>query len=145
MIDTIKDQLKKAMIAKDKNRVDSLRNILSKLKTEEINKKRPLSDEESLNVLQSMAKQLKESIKQFADGNRHDLVAKEEAELNILIKFLPEPIAIDELKKIINDVIDKTGAVEMKDMGKVMGAVIKMTNGRADGQVISNIVREKLS
>ena len=145
MIDTIKDQLKKAMIAKDKNRVDSLRNILSKLKTEEINKKRPLSDEESLNVLHSIAKQLKESIKQFADGNRHDLVAKEEAELNILIKFLPEPIAIDELKKIINDVIDKAGAVEMKDMGKVMGTVIKMTNGRADGQVISNIVREKLS
>ena len=145
MIDTIKDQLKKAMIAKDKNRVDSLRNILSKLKTEEINKKRPLSDEESLNVLQSMAKQLKESIKQFANGNRHDLVAKEETELNILIKFLPEPIAIDELKKIIDDVIDKTGAVVIKDMGKVMGAVIKMTNGRADGQIISKIVREKLS
>ena len=145
MIDTIKYQLKKAMIAKNKNRVDSLRNILSKLKTKEIDKKRPLSDNESLKVLQTMAKQLKESIKQFSDGNRHDLVKKEEAELNILMDFLPEPINTEKLKLIIDNVIDDIEASGMKDMGKVMGAVIKMTNGRADGQIISDIVREKLS
>ena len=144
MIDTIKNELKTAMIAKDKSRVDTLRNILSKLKLEEINKKKSLTDDESLKVLQAMEKQIIDSIEQFTEGKREDLVTNEKAELKILTEFLPEPISIDEVKKIIDEVIEKTGASDVKDMGKVMGAVISLTNGRADGKIISKIVRERL-
>ena len=144
MIDKIKNELKTAMIAKNKNRVDTLRNILSNLKIGEINKKQPLTDNESLRVLQTMAKQIKDSIKQFKEGHREDLIAKEKAELEILIEFLPESMSVDEIKKIIDKVIEKIGASTIKDMGKVMGAVISMTNGRADNKIISKMVKERL-
>ena len=145
MIDNIKTQLKDAMISKDKNRIIALRNFLAKLKAKEIEKKESLSKSESLKVLQSMAKQLKDSIDQYTNGDREDLANKERCELEVLSEFLPEPLSKEEMNKIINEVIKDCGASSMKDMGQVIGIAISKMKGRGDGSIISQLVREKLS
>ena len=145
MLNMIKIKLKDAMKLKDKDRINTLRNILAKLKLKEIEKNDALTDPESIKVLQSMSKQLNESIRQYKDGGRIDLANNETKELEILNEFLPEPMSENEIIKIIVDTIDECQAESMKDMGKVMGIVIKKTDGKADGSVISKIVKEKLS
>ena len=145
MIDNIKTQLKDAMISKDKNRIIALRNFLAKLKAKEIEKKESLSKSESLKVLQSMAKQLKDSIDQYTNGGREDLANKERDELEILSEFLPESLSKEEMHKIIDEVIKDCGAVIMEDKGKVIGIAISKMNGRGDGSIISQLVREKLA
>ena len=145
MLNMIKIKLKDAMKLKDKDRINTLRNILAKLKLKEIEKNDALTDPESIKVLQSMSKQLNESIKQYKDGGRIDLANNEAKELEILKEFLPEPMSKNEIIKIIVDTIDECQAESLKDMGKVMGIVIKKTDGKADGSVISKIVKEKLS
>ena len=145
MIDSIKAQLKDAMISKDKNRLIALRNFLAKLRAKEIEKKDPLSKPESLKVLQSMAKQLKDSIDQYTSGGREDLANKEKNELQILNEFLPTPLSEQELEKIIDRVIKESKASSMKDMGRVMGMAISKMDGRGDGSIISKLVKEKLS
>ena len=145
MIDNIKAQLKDAMISKDKIRVTALRNFIAKLKAKEIDKKESLSDTESLKVLQSMAKQLKDSINQYTKGNRTDLADIEQDELNILNEFLPSPLSEEEMSAIIDDAVKASGASSIKDMGKVMGIAISKMAGRGDGAIVSKIVKEKLS
>ena len=145
MIDNIKVHLKDAMVNKDKNRITALRNIIAKLKAKEIEKKENLSETESLKVLQSMGKQLKESISQFTKGNRKDLADKEQEELDILNEFLPAPLSESEMSIIIDEVINSTNATSMSDMGKVMGMSIAKMEGRGDGAIISKIVKHKLS
>jgi len=145
MLNMIKIKLKDAMILKDKDRVNTLRNILAKLKLKEIEKKENLTDPESIKVLQSMAKQINESIKQYKDGGRNDLADNESKELEILNEFLPEPMNREEVIKIIMNAIEESNAKSMKDMGKVMGIAINKTAGKADGSFISKIVKEKLS
>ena len=145
MLNMIKIKLKDAMKSKDKDRINTLRNILAKLKLKEIEKNDALTDPESIKVLQSMSKQLNESIKQYKDGGRIDLANNEAKELEILKEFLPEPMSENEIIKIIVDTIDECQAESLKDMGKVMGIAIKKTDGKADGSVISKIVKEKLS
>ena len=145
MIDNIKVHLKDAMVNKDKNRITALRNIIAKLKAKEIDKKENLSETESLKVLQSMGKQLKESISQFTKGNRKDLADKEQIELDILNEFLPAPLSEAEMSIIIDEVINSTNATSMSDMGKVMGMSIAKMEGRGDGTLISKIVKNKLS
>lgn len=145
MIDNIKTQLKDAMISRDKNRIIALRNFLAKLKAKEIEKKESLSKSESLKVLQSMAKQLKDSIDQYNKGGREDLANKERDELEILSEFLPEPLSKEEMSKIIEEVINDCGASSMKDMGQVIGVAISKMKGKGDGSIVSQLVREKLS
>ena len=145
MIDSIKSKLRDAMISKDKNRIIALRNFLSKLKAKEIEKKEALSKPESLKVLQSIAKQLKDSISQYTDGGREDLANKEKEELKILNEFLPTPLSKDEMEKIIDQVINDSNACSMKDMGNVIGMAISRMDGRGDGSTISKLVKEKLS
>ena len=145
MIDTIKLHLKNAMIAKDKERLSAIRNILAKLKAKEIENNKALNKEESLQVLQSMAKQLKDSIEQYINGNRNDLADKENKELDIVKEFLPTPLSQDEIEKIIDETIKECNATSMKDMGKVMGMIISKSKGRGDGSLISQMVKEKLS
>jgi hypothetical protein len=145
MIDNIKAQLKDAMISKDKIRVSALRNFIAKLKAKEIDKKESLTDIESLKVLQSMAKQLKDSIDQYTKGDRADLADIEQDELNILNEFLPSPLSKEEMSIIIDDAIKASNASSIKDMGKVMGIAISKMAGRGDGEIVSKIVREKLS
>tara|TARA_X000001036_G_C20081475_1_gene563336 strand:- start:104 stop:541 length:438 start_codon:yes stop_codon:yes gene_type:complete len=145
MLNTIKKQLKEAMILKNKDRISALRNVLSKLRLKEIEKKETLNDLESIKVLQSMSKQLNDSIQQYTDGNRKDLADIEMKELQIISEFLPEPISEEEIMKIVIETIEECKAETMKDMGKVMGIVISKTEGKGDGTLISKIVREKLS
>ena len=145
MIDNIKAQLKDAMFSKDKTRVTALRNFIAKLKAKEIDKKESLSDEESLKVLQSMAKQLKDSIDQYTKGGRTDLADNEKTELNILNEFLPTPLSEEEMSNIIDEAIKASNASSMQDMGKVMGIAISKMDGRGDGAIVSKMVKEKLS
>ena len=145
MIDNIKAQLKDAMFSKDKTRVTALRNFIAKLKAKEIDKKESLSDEESLKVLQSMAKQLKDSIDQYTKGGRTDLADNEKTELNILNEFLPTPLSEEEMSNIIDEAIKTSNASSMQDMGKVMGIAISKMDGRGDGAIVSKMVKEKLS
>jgi len=145
MIDNIKTQLKDAMISRDKNRIIALRNFLAKLKAKEIEKKESLSKSDSLKVLQSMAKQLKDSIDQYTKGGREDLANKESDELEILCEFLPEPLSKEEMSKIIEEVIKDCGASSMKDMGQVIGVAISKMKGKGEGSIVSQLVREKLS
>ena len=145
MLNIIKTKLKDAMILKDKDRVTTLRNILAKLKLKEIEKKDSLTEIESMKVLQTMSKQLNDSIKQYGDAGRRDLADNESKQLEILNEFLPELMGEEEVNKIIIGIINECGATSMKDMGKVMGIAISKTAGKADGALISKIVKEKLS
>ena len=145
MIDSIKAELKDAMISKDKNRIIALRNFLAKLKAKEIEKKDSLSKPEGLKILQSISKQLKDSIDQYTNGGREDLASKEKEELEILNEFLPTPLSEEEMEKIIDDVIKNSNACSIKDMGKVMGMAISKMGGRGDGSMVSKLVKEKLS
>ena len=145
MIDNIKAQLKDAMFSKDKTRITALRNFIAKLKAKEIDKKESLSDVESLKVLQSMAKQLKDSIDQYTKGGRTDLADNEKTELDILNEFLPTPLSKEEMSNIIDEAIKTSNASSMQDMGKVMGIAISKMDGRGDGAIVSKMVKEKLS
>ena len=145
MISIIKKNLKDAMIAREKERVETLRNILAKLRLVEIEKKGHLDESECIKVLQTMSKQLKDSIEQYTKGNRTDLADIESTQLKIVTEFLPEKMSSDELTSIVLGIIKDTNASSMKDMGRVMGLVISKTKGRADGSEISSIVKENLS
>ncbi len=122
------------------------------LSEKELEEKSALSDEEIIDVLASEAKKRKESILAYEQGKREDLANKEKAELEILQKYLPEPLSEEELKKIVKEAVEKTGAKEMKDpslrsgqvMGKIMAEVMPKVKGRADGNAINKIVKELL-
>tara|TARA_Y100001970_G_scaffold247353_1_gene316027 strand:+ start:76 stop:513 length:438 start_codon:yes stop_codon:yes gene_type:complete len=145
MLSNIKEQLKDAMFKKDKERINALRNIIAKVKMKEIQKNKELTNEEIQKVLQSMAKQLKDSINQYSDGGRLDLADNESKELDILSEFLPEDMSQEEINSIIDDVISELNASSIKDLGRVMGLAISKIQGRADGSVISKLVKERLS
>jgi uncharacterized protein YqeY len=104
-----------------------------------------LSEEEEIKLLQKLVKQRKDSALIFREQNRDDLAIPEEAQAEAIVKFLPEQLTIEAIEKIIDDVIVKTGAEGMKDMGKVMGMASKEMSGKADGKTISIIVKQRLN
>lgn len=144
----LKDQLfqdlKVAMKAGDKTRLGVIRLLRAKIGEMEIAKKRDLTDDELLSVLTSAVKQRKESISQYEQGNRQDLVEKEQAELEIIQKYLPEQLSEDKVKSIIADAIAETGAQSMQDLGQVMKIVMGRVKGQADGKMVNQLVRESL-
>ncbi len=150
---SIKEQiftdLKEAMKAKDQDRLRVLRSLKAKLMEKEIAERQggeaELSDEQALQVLTKAAKQRKESIAQFTDGGREDLVANEEMELEIIEAYLPEMMSEDEVRKIVKDKIEAMGASGPQDMGKVMGPIMGQLKGKADGSLVSSIVKEELA
>ncbi len=133
------------MKASDKVATSTLRIVKSSIKNKEIEKGGNLTDEECVSVLFTLAKQRKESIEQFAKGGRDDLVKRENAELDVLKKYLPEQMSEEELEKIIKEAIKETGAASAKEIGKVMKAVMPKVKGRADGKVINQKVAQLLS
>lgn len=141
----INDDLKGAMKAKDALRVDCLRLILSTVKNREIEKRGELDDAEVLKVLGTLAKQRAESIEMYRQGGRSDLVAKEEAELQIVQAYLPKALSEAELAALVAEAIAESGAAGPKDMGKVMKAIGPKVAGRADGKAVSEAVKAKLS
>ena len=145
LIGRIEDEVKSAMLARDTQRRDALRLILSSLKSAEKDLQRPLSDEEELQVLQRERKKRNEAAEAFRDAGREEQAANEESELAVLQEFMPEPLSEDELERIVDDAIAETGATNMRDMGRVMADVTPQIAGRADGSAVSQLVREKLA
>lgn len=145
LLQTLQDEVKQALKAKDTLKLSVIRMLISEIKKVQIDKKKELSDEEIVEVIQRYAKQRKESIKQYKDVGREDLAQKEEKELEIVSKFLPKQLSEEEIVKIVEQVIKETVASSMRDMGKVMKIVMEKVKGRADGSIVSKIVKEKLS
>lgn len=145
----ILDDLKSAMKAKEADKLNVLRSLKAKLLEKEISERKggeaSLSDEQVVEVLMKAAKQRKESIDQFEEGGRDDLADKEKFELEIIEKYLPEMMDEDEIREEVQAQIDKMGAADMSDMGKVMGALMGRLKGKAEGATISKIVKEELS
>jgi len=140
----IKNDIKAAMRAKETAKRDTLRNIQAAIKQIEVDERRELTDADVETILMKYAKQREDAKTQFADAGRDDLVAKEEAELDIVKSYLPEPFSDEELENILKEVISATGAESMKDMGKVMGAAKAKVGSRADGGRINQIVKKLL-
>jgi len=145
MLDQLQEELISAMKAGDKPRMTGLRNIIGKLKASQIDKGEELTGDESLKILKSAAKQLKESVEQYKKGGRDDLAEKELFELSLLDKYLPEQLSQDEIRTTVKNTIKSTGAESMQEMGKVMGAVMKELAETADGKLVQQIVQEELN
>lgn len=145
LLEKINQDLVGALKAHDENRVSILRFLIAKLHNAKIAKGQELTDEEITAEIAREAKRHKESIEAYKKGDREDLVKKEEAELVILESYLPEQLSKDDLEKIIDDTIGEIGAKSMADLGRVMGMVMAKLRGKADGGIVSKIVRERLT
>ena len=143
--DRLTSDMKDAMKAKDELKLSTVRLVRSAVKNKEIDSKRELDDQGILEVIASLVKQRRESIRMFGEAGRQDLVAKEEQELAVLQGFLPRQLSRDELIELVVLAIEECGAQGSKDMGKVMKALSPRVAGRADGKMVSDLVREKLS
>lgn len=143
--DRLTSDMKEAMKAKDELRLSTVRLVRSAIKNKEIDSKRELDDQGIVEVIASLVKQRRESIRMFGEAGRQDLVAKEEQELAILQNFLPRQFSRDELIELVVQAIEECGAQGSKDMGKVMKALSLRIAGRADGKAVSDLVKEKLS
>jgi len=145
LIAEIEAQLKDAMRERDDARRDALRLILSSLRGAEKELQRGLSEDEELQVLQRERKKRLEAAEAFRSGDRAEQADKEEAELEVLEEFMPEPLSEEEIEEIVDDVIAEVGATSMRDIGRVMADVMPQIAGRADGSTVSQLVREKLA
>jgi len=145
LIAEIESQLKDAMRERDDARRDALRLILSSLRGAEKELQRPLSEDEELQVLQRERKKRIEAAEAFRNGDREEQADKEEAELEVLEEFMPEPLSEEEIEEIVDDAIAEVGATSMRDIGRVMADVMPQIAGRADGSSVSQLVREKLA
>jgi uncharacterized protein len=144
-VKTIEDEVKEAMKARDAERRDALRLIVNALKNSEKELQRPLTEEEELQVLQRERKRRVEAADAFRAGGRESQAEAEERELAILEEFMPSQLAEEEIEEIVDDAIAEVGATSMADLGRVMADVMPQIAGRADGSVVSQIVREKLA
>ncbi len=144
----LKEELKQAMLARDSVKTSVLRMVISALSYAEIQKGGAgyeATDEDVLTVIEKEAKQHKDSIEQFKAAGREELIAKETEELAILQKYLPEQMSEDEVKKLVADAVRQTDASSPADIGKVMGALMPQVKGKADGGLVSKLVREALA
>lgn len=146
---TLKDELledmKEAMKEKDKDRLSVIRLARAAIKNVEIDKRKELNDEEVIEVMVKEVKMRRDAIPEYEKAGRADVVQKLEEEIEILYKYLPRQLTREELVVIVDEVIAQMNAVSAKDMGKVMGAIVPRTKGRADGKLVSELVKERLS
>ena len=145
LIAEIEEELAVAMRERDAPRRDTLRLILSNLRSAEKELQRELNDQEELQVLQRERKRRLEAAEAFRGGGREEQALGEERELAVLEEFMPEPLSEDELEEIIDDAIAEVGATSIRDLGRVMADVMPQVAGRADGSAVSQLVREKLA
>jgi uncharacterized protein YqeY len=145
LIARIEGELREATLARNAERRDALRLILSALRGAEKELQRPLKDDEELQVLQRERKRRTEAAEAFRTGGREEQAAAEEQELAVLEEFMPEPLTEEEIEEIVDDVIAEVGATSMRDLGRVMADVMPQIAGRADGSTVSQLVREKLA
>ena len=138
-------EMNEAMKSSDKLRLSAIRMIRSNVKNKEIEIRKPLDDEEIQRVIQGMVRRGEESLEQFKSGERMDLVEKESKEIEILKSFLPQSLTQEEILKIIDQTIEETQATSLKDLGKVMKSVMPKLQGKADGKLINELVKGRLS
>ena len=141
----ITDDMKLAMKAQDKPALKAIRMILGAIKQKEIDERIDLDDNQVMAVIQKMVKQRKDSISQFSDAGRTDLVEVEEAELLIINNYMPKQLGEDEVEAAVVKAISDTGADSMKDMGKLMGILKSQLDGKADMGQVSQLIKSKLS
>ena len=141
----ITDDMKSAMRAGEKERLGTIRLVLAAIKQREVDERITLDDGQVLAALEKMIKQRKESITQFENGGRSDLVAKEQAELSVLQTYLPAQMSDAEIDALIAEAVATSGATSIKDMGKVMGLVKAKAQGKADMGAVSARIKQKLS
>ncbi len=141
----INDQVKQSMKAGEKARLKVLRMLTAAIKQKEIDERIELEDRQVLAVIDKMVKQRRESIEQYQAGHRPELAEAEQAEIEVLSEFLPEPLGEDELAALIDQALAETGASQVSDMGKVMGFLKPKVQGRADMKLVSAAVRARLA
>ena len=141
----ITDDMKLAMKAQDKSALKAIRMILGAIKQKEIDERINLDDTQVLAVIQKMVKQRKDSISQFSDAGRSDLVEVEEAELSIINNYMPKQLSEVEIEATVVKAIADSGADSMKDMGKLMGILKGQLDGKADMGQVSQLIKSKLS
>ena len=145
LVDKIQKDMYKAMKEKEKERINALRNIIGKLKYRYIDKGDKLTEQEEIKVIQSLAKQRRESIELYKQGGRNDLVETETKELSIIEEYLPQAMCEEEVRRLVRKTVKETGAESMSDLGKVMPLVMKKGAGKVDGKIAQEILRELLS
>ena len=146
---SIKEQLandmKEAMKAKEKERLAVIRMVRGAIRQQEIDGKTELDDEAVIAVISKEVKMRKDSIVDFQKGGRDDLVAQNETEIAFLMPYLPKQLTEGEVRELVKEAVEKTGASSPKDMGKVMGALMPKVKGRADGKMVNQLVKEALN
>lgn len=140
----IDSDAKDALRSGAKEKLSAVRMLIAALKYKQIDKKRELTEEEVIETVRSLIKQRRDSIEQFGKGGRQDLVDIEMAEVAVLEVYLPQQLSREELEVMVRDAIAQTGAQGARDMGKVMKALVPMVNGRADGKMLSELVKGSL-
>ena len=143
--ETLNNELKEALRAKDELRKTTIRGALAAIKQVEVDQRKELEDADILGILQKEVKSRKETIADAEKAERPDMIEQAEAEIAILEKFLPKGLSEEEVEAIVRETIAEVGAASMSDMGKVMGAVMPKIKGRADGGVVNQLVRKLLA
>ena len=141
LMEQLTADMKEAMKQGEKERLSVIRLVRGAVRQAEIDGKKTLTDDEVLGVIGKEVKMRRDSIEEFERGGRADLVEKTQAEIAVLMPYLPEQLSADEIKKIVEEVISSVGAASYKDMGKVMGALMPRVKGRADGKLVNETVR----
>ena len=145
MEERLVQEMKEAMKSSDKLRLSTIRMIRSTVKNKEIELRKPLDDGEIQKAIQGMVRKGEESVEQFKLGGRMDLVEKESKEIEILKSFLPQALTQEEILKIIDETIEETQSTSLKDIGKLMKSVMPKLQGKADGKLVNQLVKERLS
>lgn len=143
--ETLADAMKDAMRSKQSARLGVIRMLRSTIKNAEIEQKQELSDEHIISLLATQVKQRRDAAQAFRDGGREDLALKEEAEIVVLQEFMPTPLSVEEIGEIIETAVCGLGATSMQDMGRVMQQVSAATRGRAEGRMVSDMVKQRLA
>jgi uncharacterized protein YqeY len=133
------------MKSHDKETLDVIRMVKGAIQLEKINKQKELEDDDVIAIISKQIKMRRESIEEFKKASREDLIAKNESEIEILSKYLPEQLSDDELNNIISEVISKVDAKEASDIGKVMKELVPLIKGKADMSKVNVIIKEKIS
>ncbi|MCG2686112.1 GatB/YqeY domain-containing protein [Candidatus Parcubacteria bacterium] len=146
LLEDLRNDYKKSLKARDSERVSALRFLLSEIQNREIELRtqRELTDEDVQGVLVGEARKCKESIREFEKAERGDLIEKEKRELQIIGEYLPPPLDEDEVRRMVKQAITEVGAASLADLGKVIGEVMSQVGGRAEGSLVSELVKEEL-
>ena len=145
IIDKIQHDLHEAMKKKEKEKINTLRNIVGTLKYKVIEKGEEITEQEEIKVIQSLAKQRKDSIEMYKKGERNDLVEIESNELSIISEYLPQEMSEKEVRSFVKDSVEEFGAQSIADLGKIMPIIMKKGAGRVNGKLAQQILREILS